>query len=313
MKKLIVGLTLTAAFAANAQTSTTSASAAAPETATTAAASPAPAAQTLTTEAEAAAPNKWGALFWVENTMMIQDQKNLNEKAPVESYWYTGIKYKPTKKIGLELWQMATTRSNFEGSPDANTYNKGERQVMGDMVVKANYKSELTLAGSEQIGFSARYYLPTSQVTQEMLQRNGQLRFDINPSWVLTPLWTFDWVNSPRIIFNKEGSSRGSDTVYRYVGGPAITANFNDYFNAYYMPYFDIRSADVSRGTWAPEHLNLMYHEAGLNITVGPLTINPALISETNLNDGTASFATADSRVYSAENTSYNLNFYANF
>ncbi len=312
MKKLIVGLTLTAAFAANAQTTTATlpASGSTPAPATTAA----PATQTLTTEAEAAAANKFGAFFWVENAMSVKDQNELKDKAGIESVWYTGLKYKATKKVGFEVWQMAQSRSNFEGAPDMDvTYNQGKRQIMADAVVKANYASDLRLPGSEAIAFSARYYLPTSQVTREMLHRNGQLRFDINPSWILSPSWTFDWVNSPRLIFMDQASSDGSETVFRYVGGPAITYNFNDNFNAYYMPYPDARSTKVARGTWELDKLNLFYHETGLNITVGPLTINPALISEVNLNDGSASIATNDSRVYSAETTTYNLNFYANF
>jgi hypothetical protein len=179
--------------------------------------------------------------------------------------------------------------------------------------VKGNYSSDLRLPGSEPIAFSARYYLPTSQVTRDVLHRNGQLRIDVNPEWILNPQWTFDMINSPRIIYNDQASADGSDTVYRYVGGPAITYNFNDKFNAYYTPYVDIRSANVSRGTLDTAKLNEMYHETGLNIVIGPLTINPALISETTLNDGTSSLATADSRIYSYEKTTYNLNFYANF
>jgi hypothetical protein len=313
MKKLIVGLTLTAAFAANAQTTTATLPASSSATQAPAATA-APATQTLTTEAEAAASNKFGALFYVENSMLIKDQNELNEKAGFDSIWYMGLKYKPTKKVGFELWQMAQSRSNFEGTYDKDvTYNQGKSQVMLDAVVKANYASDLRLPGSEAIAFSTRYYLPTSQVTREILHRNGQLRFDINPSWILSPSWTFDMINSPRLIFMDQASSDGAETVYRYVGGPAITYNFNDAFNAYYTPYFDVRSTKIARGQWETDKLNLFYHEAGLNWTVGPLTINPALISEVNLNDSSASIASNESRVYSAETTTYNLNFYANF
>jgi len=315
MKKLIVGLTLTAGLAVNAQTSATTLPAAQAPAPAAANATAAPAVQTLTTtEADPGIAAKFGATFYSENSMGVKEQKELKDKAGVTTAWTMGIKYKPTKKISVELQQLATTRSNFEGDVDKVVFNKGERQVMGDMVVKGGLSTDLTLLGSEAIAFGARYYLPTSQVTREVLKRNGTLRFDVNPSWVLNPSWTFDLVNSPRIIYNNNADSAvGSDTVYRYVGGPSITYNLNDKFNAYYIPYVDIRSANVSRGTASTEALNNMYHEAGVNVVLGPLTINPAVETAVNLNDSSASIATADSRVFADENMSYLLNFYASF
>jgi hypothetical protein len=75
----------------------------------------------------------------------------------------------------------------------------------------------------------------------------------------------------------------------------------------------DLRSVNYQRGILSAEAANAATHETGMNISVGALTINPAITSDVNQGDGSASVLTADSRVYSADTSSYNLNLYASF
>jgi hypothetical protein len=307
MKKLFVGLTL-AALTANAQTSTTSAPAAAPAAAPT---------QTLTTEAPAAPAKQFSASFSSESAMGVDAQKDNGAAAPILTAWSMGLKYKVTKKASVEVQQLAYSRSNLEGlaGSEAKIFNQGKQQVMHDAVIKAGLSTDLRLPGSEALAFGARYYLPTSQVTREMYHHNGTLRGDVTPAWVLNPTFTLEYVVSPRITFQDQASAQGSDARYRLVTGPSLTLNMNDNLNFYAAAIADLRSYNIGRGKWELETLNLITPELGMNLTLGPVTINPALTSDLDMNGATrdATILTNESRIFAHETNSYNLNLYATF
>ena len=307
MKKLFVGLTL-AAMTANAQTSTTSAPAAAPAAAPT---------QTLTTEAPASVASKFGASFSSESAMGVEAQKDKGNAAPILTLWSMGLKYKVTKKASVEVQQLAYSRSNLDDLAGSETriFNQGKQQVMHDAVIKAGLATDLRLPGSETLNFSARYYLPTSQPTREMYHQNGTLRGDVTPAWVLNPTFTFEYVVSPRLTFQDQAAANGAETRYRLVTGPSLTMNINDNLNFYTCAIADLRSYDISRGKWELENLNLVTPEIGMNLTLGPVTINPALTSDIDMAGDTrgATILTNDSRIFAHETNSYNLNLYATF
>jgi hypothetical protein len=129
----------------------------------------------------------------------------------------------------------------------------------------------------------------------------------------MNPQWSLTGILSPRITFNQDDSSVGSDTIYRLVSAGYATYSFNDNFNLYGAATGDQRSVDISRGALGAEKGNALIPELGANLTVGKITINPSLTSEVSLADSTASIGTASSRIFASENTSYNLNLYATF
>lgn len=312
MKQLIVGLALTASVA-HAQTSTTSAPAA-----TETAAAPV---QTSTAAAPTDLDSKFGGLLYIESSAGMKDFQSGPEeegfkgkKAGIETLWTVGGKYKATKQTSFELQQLAYTRSNLEGA-DPTVYNQGKQQLWYDVVVKANQATDLRFLGSEPLTFSARYYLPTSQVTREMMKRDGTLRGDLAIDWTLSPKVTFDYALSPRIIFQSPQSADGSDAIYRMVMAPSLSYNFNDNLGVYGAVTADLRSKEIGRGTWSAEKKQVYTPEIGGNITIGKLTINPALTSDLDLNADTHAMAvgSSDSRIFCYETTTYNLNFYATF
>lgn len=334
MKKLLVGFVLTSSLA-QAQTSATSTSAAAAAPAPTAAA-PAvetPAAQTSINNLGAMAPSRFGGVFYVETsrsmraleTLTVVDadgnsitkDEDMKERTPIATLWTAGIKYKATDKASFELWQHAWTRSNVENlSPgERNIHGEGQQQMMDDTVVKANYKTDFAVLGSKPLTVGGRYYLPTSRSSRLMKKTNGTLRFDTTLSWDLTTKMSFDYAISPRISLNSAQASSGSDAIYRMVQMPSLSYNFNDNYSLYSGVTFDTRSKDLGRGTWVADKGNIATPEVGGSITYGWLNINPAITSDIDMakGDGSNEFFKNESRIFAAENTTYNLNFYATF
>jgi hypothetical protein len=270
------------------------------------------AAATTQEELDKAIADRNAALAKKENLAKYQ-----GSTAPILTAWTMALKYKVTKKASVEVQQLAYSRSNLANTAgsEARIFNQGKQQVMYDAVVKAGLSTDLRLPGSEALAFSARYYLPTSQITREMYHHNGTLRGDVTPAWVLNPTFTFEYVVSPRITFQDQAAAQGSDARYRLVTGPSLTMNINDNLNFYTCAIADLRSYNIGRGKWELENLNLVTPEIGMNLTVGPVTINPALTSDLDMNGSTrdATILTNESRVFAHETNSYNLNLYATF
>ncbi len=311
MNKMLIGLALVSSIAAQAQTSSTSATTAAPTTQTS---------TMTTTEAKPAAASPYGAIVYVESATGIQSVKDNGNSTPISTVYTLGLNYK-TGKMKYEVAQLAYSRTNqnrLEGSEaiiftkDTSTENTVDSRgnfVMAQPYLRGTYSSEQRLLNSEPVAFSLRYYFPTSAFDHDSRNKsNGFFRADINPSWILSPKWTFDFMFSPRMNLYLEGATRGTDPRYRLVSGPVMTYNVSDAFNAYYLPYVDVRSYDVGRGTLSADAGNAMNHEVGLNIVIGKVTINPMIDCSNSMNDGTAGIFTTDSRFFAADTSNYNLN-----
>ncbi len=315
MKKVFVGILFAASLAqAQAPAPTTTATATATPAPAATAAATAPAAQTSISDMKPLAPSRFGGMLAMENWAGVKNfqSDSLGRKAPVMTAWTASLKYKTTDKTSVDLQQIAYSRSNLEDGGDAAVM-QGKQFNMNDLVLRGNLKSDLKLLNSNPIGFNLRYYFPTSGAAREVAKRNGLVRLDGTPAWDLTTKLSFSFYNSVRVTLNSPQSSVGSDAVYRLVTGPSLEYSFTDKVSAYVSQLADLRSREIGRGTWAPERGNASSLDIGANFTIGKVTINPSISSDTDFNDGSASVLTTDSRVYSSETSSYNLNIYATF
>jgi len=316
MKNILMGLVLVATATASAQSSSTQL----PATATTT--TGAPPVQTLTTtstqEQKSFLKENFGANFASENSMPMYFAKDPvtgeSHDAPVLSLWTMGLKWKATKKISAEIAQQYWSRSHLHSLAGSETayFGNGKSQNTADPYIKGGYASELRFLGSEPLAFSARYYIPVANYTREA-HRNGSLRADVAPAWNINPRWTFELPISPRIVFNSPNSKFGSDAIYRLVWGAGITYNFDDKLNAYTAATADWRSVDIQRGEVRMDQLDLITPEVGMNVVVGPVTVNPSISSDVNIKDNTAKAFSEESRIFSYETNSYNLNVLASF
>ncbi len=319
MKNLLVGLALTSsmtvASAAQAQTpATTTAAPAAQAPAAAVTAAPA-AAQTSISDMAPLAPSRFGGSASIESSMGVEESqsKNLGSKAPISTAWGLAMKYKTTDKTSVEIQQLAYSKSNIEATANDEKVLQGKRFNLSDVVLRGNLKTDLKLMSSNPMAFNLRYYLPTSAQARLFAKRNGIVRLDTTPGWDLSTKFTFEWYNSLRVTLNSPQSAVGSDAAYRVITGPSLTYNLNDTFNMYVSDVADVRSVNVGRGTWATEVDNTQTTEVGANISIGALTINPSISSDTTFNNGSGSVLSQQSRMFSPETSSYNLNFYATF
>jgi hypothetical protein len=273
MNKTVFGLVLVAAMAANAQSSTATA--------------PAAAAQTTTATATATAPaaaKKFGAIVILNPIMNVGDLKDNGSKATVESINSIGLTYKVNDRISTAVrhnFGYDSTKINAEGA--TNTY------TLLDPTVHLTYKSDLTIAGSEKLAFATRYYLPMSEAQRQVSY--GTARLDVGPDWNLTPAWAVGFSTSTRINFGRTDSkdARGADSSLRLYTGPSVTYNVSDKFNAYYTPYLGLRSQDFQRGKATVQtglNDNMFVQEVGVNITAGPVSINPYWTSFADMRTG---------------------------
>jgi hypothetical protein len=310
MKAILTIAALLAAQNLYAQGSTTKASAKS--------AAKAPAAGTTTATATEAAPEatkKFGVNLIAEIAKQI---KMLDDGKEVESPYVTagaaGLTYKATSKVTLEARHnfAYTSERTYAGNVIPGQFYGDNYEAM-DFMLRAKVATDATLFGSSKINPDFRAYLPTSRRTRDAKQ-NVYLRNDLAPEWTINPKLTYSTLLSTRLYLNSGSSKIGSDSLLRLVVTPVgLSYAFNDKLSAYYTYTMDLRSVNYQRGILSAEAANAATHETGMNISVGALTINPAITSDVNQGDGSASVLTADSRVYSADTSSYNLNLYASF
>lgn len=323
MKKVLVGLALASSIA-QAQT----------PAATTTATTSTPAATTATaTEAEQTSVSKLGAFdfkrfgaSFAAESFMSMDPRNKSEtetdadgdpirseklgsRKTVYTLYTASLKYKVSDKLSVEAMQYAASRSNLEPSGDVG-YVKGQSGLW-DAALKANYKTDMTVFGSKPLTVSGRYYFPISEVSREKKQA-GTARLDVNPSWDLNSKVSLDLLVNPRVTFYNS-DAKNSDASYRLLTGLGATYNVNDNISFYTMPYVDLVSRDLGRGKYTPEARNNLNIDTGANFSFGPVTINPAIVSTTDLNNRSSSIFTSNSKVYSAEKSEIDLNVYATF
>ena len=258
----------------------------------------------------------WKLTLGSENYSYELDQKNLGSGAPIISYNWVGAKYVISPKWEVELrqqFQYATNKENLAGRDRALHRSSFE---MAETVLRLAAKPAWNLLGSKTQIFELRYYAPTDHAAQENKEL-GRLRADAWIEWAATPKWTFAAWASPRVQFNSANNPNtkvGADAEYYQVkAAPYVMYNINDHITPYYAYNLVEKYSQAQRGDWSPDMANVGAHETGVFFNYGAWMVNPSLISETDLNNGTGSILSEDSRAYSYENLSYNLNVYATF
>lgn len=269
-----------------------------------------------TTTTGAARPSPWKLTLASENFTYESDQRNFGSKAPIISYNWIGVRYIVSPLWELDLRQQFQYSSNLDnlGARDSKLHS-GSSTELAELVLRVAAKPK-NLLGSSVSVFEVRYFAPTDRVARE-LNELGRIRADAWMEWAMTSKFTLaGWV-SPRVQLNSSNNPNkavGADAEYYQVkAAPYFIYNMNDHIAPYYAYNLVGKFSQAQRGNWEPDMANIGAHETGLFVNYGAFMINPSLISETNLENGGGSFLTEDSRAYSYENLSYNLNLYATF
>lgn len=268
MNKTILGLAMTVAMSAQAQTSATTA----------------PAAQTTTAPAATAAPvakSPWSAMFVVESIAGVGNLKKDQSEAKVSQYGSIGAGYQVTQAMKAQL------RYNFTNLIVKDRADLGAAKTFttDDPTIHASIKTPARVLGSEPYTFNARYYIPVSEASQDN-NRNGTLRFDNTLTWNLSPKWAVDAYAGVRLYLNQDDPKLGADSRLRTDVGPQVTYNISDSLNVYYMPFVHLVSRGYQRGDWKADLTNKLYQDIGLNWTVGSITLNPYWETGADLNTG---------------------------
>lgn len=275
----------------------------------------APAAATTATQAPDL-QSPWKFTLGSENYMYELDQRRLGSGAPIISYNFVGGKYVFSPKWEIELRQQFQFASNKENLGGRDSALHRSALEMAETVLRVAATPKWDLLGSKKQLFELRYYAPTDHVAQERNEL-GRIRADAWVEWAASAKWSFAAWFSPRVLLNSSSNPNkaiGADAEYYQIkAAPYVMYNINDKIVPYYAYNLVEKYSQAQRGDWTPDMTNVGAHETGLFLNYGAWTINPSLISETNLNDGGGSILSDDSRAYSYENLSYNLNVYATF
>lgn len=257
----------------------------------------------------------WHLTLGSENYTYEGDHRN-SDSGAIISYNFVGARYVPVKTWELELrqqFQITSSRENL-GARDARLH-RDSSTAMAETVLRAALKPKGWMGSSFGL-MDLRYYAPTDVVAQENHEM-GRLRFDNYFEWTMSPKFTMAGLLSSRVLFNSDKNPNkavGADAEYYQVkAAPFFIYTMNDHINPYYAYTFAGKSSQAQRGNWEPDMGNIGSHEVGLNMYYGAFYINPAIISDTNLADAGGSILSSDSRAFSYENISYNLNVLAVF
>ncbi len=253
------------------------------------------------------------ALWGSENYTYENDLRN---NGPLISYNFVGARFSPNAEWDFDLRQQFQYASST-GSLSGRTaqMHDGSSVALAETVLRAAYKPKGFLKSNTAI-LEARYYAPTDKAARENKEL-GQIRLDAWLDWALSSKLTIAGWLSPRVMLNSSenpNKSVGADAEYYQLrGAPYFMYTLNDHVVPYYAYNLIESFSQAQRGNWEPDLKNTGAHEAGLFLTYRAWLINPSIISETNLENGGGSILTSDSRAYSYENISYNLNVYATF
>lgn len=277
------------------------------------------AAETLVgTPSAEGSPAKWQLNLSSESTVAARAQKEEGFEAPMTSLTAVGAIYNLTANTQFELRQYIDYASRTETlSGRAQQLHAEKETEMSNLVLRAFTKA-FSIGSSKPVSFETRFYLPTDRVGREN-KETGLSRTDIWTTWDLNPKWTIGALISPRFQLNSTQNPNaevGADAeYYRVVATPSVAYNFNDNFSLYYAYNNDVASSQAQRGHYDFDVNNVIDHETGLLWTVwsGKVVINPTIISEVGRTSREAAMFTSDSRVYSDETMTYNMNFYATF
>ncbi|UYL07226.1 hypothetical protein B9G69_009220 [Bdellovibrio sp. SKB1291214] len=277
--------------------------------------SSAPVAEASITTQAPSKENPWHLTIGSENFNYEGDNRG-TEAGAIISYNFVGARYAPTKAWELELRQQFQYTSSREhlGARDSKLH-RDSSVAMAETILRGALRPKGWMNSSFGL-VDLRYYAPTDVVAQENHEM-GRLRLDNYFEWMINPKFTMAGLVSSRVLFNSAGNPNtavGADAeYYQLKAAPIFIYTMNDKVNPYYAYTISEKSSQAQRGNWEPDMGNLGSHEIGLNLYYGAFYINPALISDTNLENGGGSMLSADSRAFSYENISYNLNVYAVF
>jgi hypothetical protein len=313
----ILGLVLTAAITANAQTKAKAKSqkvTARPMLiAQNTTATPT---QTTTASATTAAPaagSKVTGLLLYEAAVAKDDVQNNKGSALVDAVTSIGVGYKVSPKVKVEYRHRFQVRNRADkdliagqGDPLNSDNGQGDAALtkLADPTIHLNYSSDVKVFGSNPLSLGTRYYAPVSRSSTDA-KSLGTLRANTNLEWTLNPKVSVNWVVQGRVSMTQENAKGGSDSTLRLITGPGATYNFSDKMDAYYTFYTDARSNGWSRGKLEADKGNQLYQEVGMNFTVGPVVINPIYLTSTNLNER--------STFGEGQNTEYDLILSASF
>lgn len=271
--------------------------------------------------AEALAPTTEGttALWQInlssESTVLARDQQRNGTGAQFTSLSGLGPIYNLTNETQFEVRQYFEYASEIDSlSGRARQLHQSENE-MSNTVLRAMTKA-FSVFNSKKISWEARFYFPNDRVGVEN-KENGYVRFELNTSWDFGPKWTVGAYARTVALLNSKANpnaAKGSDSeYYRVLSAPSVAYNFNDKVSAYYAYNLETWSSEAQRGTFTPDKLNEALHEIGLLWTLGPVLINPTVISEVSHDNADASIFTENGRYFASDNTTYNLNIYATF
>lgn len=249
----------------------------------------------------------WQISLGSETYSYEADQRLLGSRAPVVSYNWIGAVYNLSPRWALELRQHFQYASNVESLSGRDKLLHQGNLAMAETMVNVGIKN-WSLWGSKPGLFEVRYYAPTDRAAQ-LKEELGRLRANAYVEWMLNSKWSLAAWGSPRIQLNSVGDAE----YYQLRGASYLTHYFNDSISSYYACSFNGKSSQAQRGDWTPDLANISAHEVGMYLGMGPVIVNPTLMSETSLNDGQASLLSNDSRIFAYETLSYNLNIYAVF
>jgi hypothetical protein len=271
---------------------------------------------TFTTTSNEESFRRWQMWLSSENYTYGIDQRDLGSKAPVVSVNSIGLIYNFNPHWAVELRQYVEYASNRENLSGRDLLMHQNATEMGPIVLRLAAKPTWGVFGSKPALWELRYYAPTDRVSKENKEL-GLLRAEFWAEWMLSPRWSVALWLTPRVRLNSAdnpNSAKGSDAeYYEMKGAPYVNYYFNDELYAYYGYILDQVASEAQRGNWTPDDTNWGSHEVGIYWTIGAVTVNPALISDTNLANAEGSIFTPQSRAFATETLSYNLNLFATF
>ncbi len=293
MKKVIFALLL--GSLAQAQTSTTSV--------TTAAESP-------SSESTISAPlpssessaKKFSFTILSENAATVAALKESGTS--VKSQNSFGLTYAQDSNRTFEF--RAITQTEF-GKLSEDKAQRSDVTKMADPTIHYNYKSSLTVMGSDQLTFSSRYYIPVSDTSRDE-KSNGALRSQTSLDWALNTQVAAGVFGLAQVFLADPASIHAGESKLRLLGAPYMAYSFNDKFNTYYAANLETYSSNASRGDFSADLSNKLIHEVGVNLKVGKWLIKPFLLAVTD-KQGSSTYE----GLGSDNNTEYNLEIAAAF
>lgn len=257
---------------------------------------------------------KWHTGLLIGAFANVGDLKANGSRAMVDSANLLTILNAVTPKLKVGIGHNFSLRAIGDRS-QLNGYNSdnGPQSVYrtDDPTIHLNYKMP-KLLGSNEYSILSRYYVPVSEASRAT-NSNGTLRTQAFITWTMNPHIDLSFYGQARLYLNSVNNTNtatGADSVLRTIVGTVFGYNLNSVWNAYYLPYLDMRSAGFQRGNFNADVANNFSQEAGLWISVpgDKFVINPAWVT-TSSKIGKSTYEGSGEDA----NSEYDLNLIASF